>query len=99
MERNYRTDVAKVGRGVLFNFVLIKGTAAEQRGGALVNTRLRGKRRGLTDRVGNCCRERERNTSCVVYTTILMSRVCDERFWNSDPLKVLGFVPEETEAD
>lgn len=62
VERNYRTNISKVGRGILFNFVLIKGTAAHQRGGALVNTRLWGKRRGWMDQVGNCCHERERNT-------------------------------------
>ncbi len=99
VERNYRTNAGKVGRGVLFNFVLIKGTVAHQRGGALVNTRLWGKRRGWMDQVGNCCPKWERNTPRVVHTTILISRVCDGGFWSSGPLKVLGLVPEETESD
>ncbi len=61
VERNYRTNISKVGRGILFNFVLIKGTAAHQQGLRKTGKTLR-KTRGWMDQVGNCCHERERNT-------------------------------------
>ncbi len=61
VERNYRTNISKVGRGILFNFVLIKGTAAHQQGLRKTGKTLR-KTRGWMYQVGNCCHERERNT-------------------------------------
>ncbi len=63
MERNYRTNISKVGRGILFNFVLIKGTAAHQRVERwLTQDFEENEGGGGMDHVGNCCHERERNT-------------------------------------
>lgn len=67
MERNYRTNVAKVCRGLLFNSALIKGTGAEQWGGGAGLHRTLRKTKGEDEPGGQ-------------HSTKLVLRVCEGGF-------------------